>query len=77
MNRHSSRSWWQTYRRPVLVLTAAILFLGISSAAWGAAQDGPTRIAVSKQERLDQLEHAQIFIDREISSLDLRKPSTA
>ena len=72
MIRHSSRSWWQTYRRPVLVLTAAILFLGISSAAWGAAQDGPTRLEVSKQERLHQLERAQIFTERDTSTLDLR-----
>jgi hypothetical protein len=38
----------------------------------GAAQDGPTRLEVSKQERLHQLEQAQIFIDRETSTLDLR-----
>ena len=56
----------------MLVLTAVIVFLGIPSAAWGAAQDGPTRLEVSKQERLHQLEQAQIFIDRETSTLDLR-----
>jgi hypothetical protein len=56
----------------VLVLTAVIVFLGIPSTAWGAAQDGPTRIDVSKQERLHQLEQAQLFIDRETSTLDLR-----
>ena len=72
MNRHPSHSRRQTHRRPVLVLTAAIVFLGIPSAAWGAAQDGPTRLEVSKQERLHQLEQAQIFIDRETSTLDLR-----
>ena len=72
MNRHPSHSRRQTHRRPVLVLTAVIVFLGIPSAAWGAAQDGPTRLEVSKQERLHQLEQAQIFIDRETSTLDLR-----
>jgi hypothetical protein len=54
------------------VLTAVIVFLGIPSAAWGAAQDGPTRLEVSKQERLHQLERARIFVDRETSTLDLR-----
>jgi hypothetical protein len=72
MNRHLSHLPWQTHRRPVLVLTAVIAFLGIPSAAWGAAQDGPTRLEVSKQERLHQLEEAQIFIDRETGTLDLR-----
>jgi hypothetical protein len=56
----------------VLVLTAVIVFLGIPSAAWGMAQDGPTRLAVSKQERLHQLEQAQIFISHDTSTLDLR-----
>ena len=72
MNRHPSNSPRQTHRRSVLVLTAAIVFLGIPSAVWGAAQDGPTRLEVSKQERLHQLEQAQIFVDRETSTLDLR-----
>ena len=71
MNRHPSHSQRETHRRPVLVLTAAIVFLCIPSAAWGAAQDGPTRLAVSKQERLHQLEQAQILIDRETGTLDL------
>ena len=72
MNRHPSHSWRSTQRRPALILMTAIVFLGIPSAAWGAAQDGPTRLDVSKQERLNQLEHAQIYIDRETSTLDLR-----
>jgi hypothetical protein len=55
----------------VLVL-AVIGCMGIPSAAWGAAQDGPTRLQVSKQERLHELEQAQIFIPRETSTLDLR-----
>ena len=59
-------------RHPLLLLTAMSLFLGIPSAAWGAAQDRPTRLDVSKQERLHQLEQAQIFVDRETSTLDLR-----
>jgi hypothetical protein len=54
------------------VLAAVIVFLSLSSAAWGAAQDGPTRLEVSKQERLHQLEHAQIFTERAIGTLDLR-----
>ncbi len=72
MNRHPSHSRRQTHRRPVLVLTAVIVLLGNPSAALGAAQDGPTRLEVSKQERLHQLERAQIFIDRQTSTLDLR-----
>jgi len=72
MNPHPSHSRRQTLRRPVLVLTAVIVFLGIPSAAGGAAQVGPSRLEVSKQERLQQLEQAQIFIDRETSTLDLR-----
>lgn len=59
-------------RHPLLLLTAVIVFLSIPSVAWGAAQDRPTRVEVSKQERLHQLEQAQIFIDRETSTLDLR-----
>ncbi len=72
MNRHPSPSRRRTHRHPVLVLTAVIVFLGIPSTAWGTAQDGPTRLAVSKQERLHQLEQAKIFVDRETSTLDLR-----
>ncbi len=71
MNRHPLHLRRQTHRRPVLVLTTVIV-LGITSGAWGAAQDGPTRLEVSKRERLHQLEQAQIFIDRETSRLDLR-----
>jgi hypothetical protein len=54
------------------VLTAVIVFLAVPSAAWGAAQQGPTRLEVSKEERLHQLERARIFIDRQTSTLDLR-----
>lgn len=72
MNPHPSHLPRQTPRHPVLVLTAVLVFLGIPSAAWGAAQDGLTRLEVSKQQRLDELARAQIFIDRETSSLDLR-----
>ena len=72
MNRHPSHSRRQTRRRPALALMAVIVFLGIPCPAWGAAQDGPTRLEVSKQERLHQLEQAQIFADRETSTLDLR-----
>ena len=71
MNRHPSHLRRLIHRRPVLVL-AVIGLMGIPSTAWGAAQDGPTRLQVSKQERLHQLEQAQIFIDRETSTLDLR-----
>ena len=73
MNQYPLHSRWQTHRRPVLVLTAVIVFLSIPSGAWGAAQDAPTRLDVSKRERLQQLEQAQLFIDRETSTLDLRK----
>ena len=73
MNQHPLHSRWQTHRHPVLVLTAVIVFLSIPSGAWGAAQEGPTRLEVSKRERLNQLEQAQIFIERETSTLDLRK----
>jgi hypothetical protein len=73
MNRHPSHSRPQTRRRPALALIAVIVFLGIPSAAWGAAQDGPARLEVSKQERLRQLQHAQIFTGRETSTLDLRR----
>jgi hypothetical protein len=46
--------------------------LAISSAAGGAAQGGPTRLEVSKQDRLHHLEQARIFTVRETSTLDLR-----
>jgi hypothetical protein len=72
MNQHLSHSRWHTHRHPVLVLTAVIVFLSIPSGAWGAAQEAPTRLDVSKRERLNQLAQAQIFIDRETSTLDLR-----
>lgn len=35
-------------------------------------QDGPTRLDVSKQERLQQLSRAEVFVDRETRTLDLR-----
>ena len=56
----------------VLAVISVLGVLGVPSAAWGAAQDAPTRLQVSKQERLHQLEQAQIFIARETSTLDLR-----
>ena len=56
----------------VLAVISVVGVLGVPSAAWGAAQDAPTRLQVSKQERLHQLEQAQIFIARETSTLDLR-----
>lgn len=67
---HSRR---QTWRRPARALIAVIVFLSIPSAAWGAAQDGPARLEVSKQKRLHHLEQAQIFTSRETSTLDLRR----
>jgi hypothetical protein len=72
MNQHPLHSRWETERHPVLVLTAVIAFLSIPSGAWGAAQDGPTRLEVSKRERLNQLEQARLFVERETSTLDLR-----
>jgi hypothetical protein len=72
MKRHHSHSRRQARRRSALALITVIVFLGIPSAAWGAAQDGPTRLEVSKQERLRQLERAQIFTGRETRALDLR-----
>jgi len=72
MNQHLSHSRRPTRRPPALALIAVIVFLGTPSAAWGAAQDAPTRLEVSKQERLRQLEQAQIFTGRETSTLDLR-----
>jgi hypothetical protein len=71
MNGHPTHSRRQMLRRHVLVLAAALVF-GVPSAAWGVAQDRPTRLDVSKQERLHQLEHAQVFVDRDTSTLDLR-----
>ena len=71
MNPHPSHLRRLIHRRPVLVL-AVIGCMGIPSTAWGAAQDGPTRLHVSKQERLHELEQAQLFIARETNTLDLR-----
>jgi hypothetical protein len=72
MNHHPLHSRRQTHRRPVLLLTCVIAVLATPSEAWGASQDPPTRLDVSKRERLQQLEQAQIFIDRDPTTLDLR-----
>lgn len=72
MNRHPSHLRWQIDGSPVLVLTAVLVFLGVPSTAWGAEQDAPARVEVSKQERLHQLEQARLFTPRDTSSLDLR-----
>lgn len=72
MNRHPSHSRRHATRRAVLLLTWVIVFLATPSEAWGASQEAPARLDLSKSERLRQLERADVFIDRDTSALDLR-----
>ena len=64
MNPHPSHLRRLIHQRPVLVL-AVIGCMGIPSTAWGMAQEEPARIHVSKQQRLRELEHAQVFTARD------------
>jgi hypothetical protein len=72
MHAHLHHFSKHTRRRIAVALLGGALLLGNAWPARGSAPDGLTRLEVSKQDRLQQLQQAQVFIGQEISTLDLR-----